>query len=373
VKQSESPAHTRSEGWWLAGFGVASWVYRLFLFASILLFVADQYLLLGLLMAAVCVVSWLLVPLGKFAHYLWTSPRLDRCRPRAMLAGVSLLLLIIAPLKFVPLPSHYRAPGVVTAVERTQVVNGAPGQVRRVLVGSSREVQAGQPLLELANAELELELAAAHAQLEEVDARILLARQEDPAAIQPLVAARLSVVQQLERLELDRERLVVRARHDGIWISPLARELTGRWLPRGTPVGVILDPASMVFTATVSQADADSLFAAHPPVSEVRLRGQAGTALPVTALEVIPADQNQLPSSALGQAAGGSIAVAADDASGRQAMEPFFEVRAHVARLGGVNLLHGRSGTIRFTPGHEPLLDQGWRRLRQLLQQRYQL
>ena len=39
----------------------------------------------------------------------------------------------------------------------------------------------------------------------------------------------------------------------------------------------------------------------------------------------------------------------------------------------GAVLLHGQTGRIRFTTGTEPLLQQGWRRFRQLLQQRYQI
>jgi len=38
-----------------------------------------------------------------------------------------------------------------------------------------------------------------------------------------------------------------------------------------------------------------------------------------------------------------------------------------------VALMHGRSGRIRFSLAPKPLAWQGWRKLRQLVQKRYQL
>ena len=77
MKKSESPARTRREAWWLTGFGLTSGAYRLLIFGGILLLVADHFFLIGLVMAAVCGVSWIAVPVGKFLHYLAASPKLE--------------------------------------------------------------------------------------------------------------------------------------------------------------------------------------------------------------------------------------------------------------------------------------------------------
>jgi putative peptide zinc metalloprotease protein len=55
------------------------------------------------------------------------------------------------------------------------------------------------------------------------------------------------------------------------------------------------------------------------------------------------------------------------------AAEPFYEVRVAVPSDSGAALLHGRSGRVRFRLHPEPLLLQWYRRLRQLVQSRYQL
>ena len=61
------------------------------------------------------------------------------------------------------------------------------------------------------------------------------------------------------------------------------------------------------------------------------------------------------------------------DPHGTQAAEPFFEVRTPITSAGDAAVLHGRGGKIRFDLASEPLLPRGIRRLRQLLQKRYQL
>ena len=53
VKQSESPAHGRREAAWLVVYGIAAGIYRVIVFSGVLLFVADRFLVLGIIMALV--------------------------------------------------------------------------------------------------------------------------------------------------------------------------------------------------------------------------------------------------------------------------------------------------------------------------------
>ncbi|MEE9308612.1 MAG: PqqD family peptide modification chaperone, partial [Spirochaetia bacterium] len=84
-KKSQSPAVNFSEGFWLTFFGILSGLYKLVVFTTILLFVADRFLLLGILMAVVCAVTWIMAPLIRLVQYLASSPRLERTRLRAIL------------------------------------------------------------------------------------------------------------------------------------------------------------------------------------------------------------------------------------------------------------------------------------------------
>jgi len=371
VKKSESPANTRAEAVWLVIFGIASGIYRIIVFGGVLLLVADRFLILGLIMALVCLISWVTVPTGKFIHYLAASPRLDRVRWRAIAVTLGLLGLLLVLLAVIPFPSHFRAPGVVEARERTEVVNEVSGVVQKILALSGTRVSRGEPLLQLSSRELELDLADTLGRYAETEARLRQALSRTNADLMPLASRLESITNRLAKLYADQAALTVRARHEGIWVAPRIREFPGRRVERGTPLGMVVDPGSFEFVATVAETDADAAFARRPRKGEVRVRGQAGVVLDVSRWKVIPGGKQTLPSPALGWVAGGEVPVSPTEPT--KAKEPFFEVRAELPSRQGVALLHGRSGKIRFDLAAEPLLPRWLRRLRQLLQKRYQL
>ena len=84
LRKAKGPGSTKSESIWLGIFGSLSGVYRVFLFAGILLVIADQFLFLGLIMAAVCAVVWIATPVVRLVSYLGSNPSLGRHRARAL-------------------------------------------------------------------------------------------------------------------------------------------------------------------------------------------------------------------------------------------------------------------------------------------------
>lgn len=373
LKKSDSPASNRREAAWYATYGVTSGIYRIIVFGGVLFTVADRFLIIGIVMAVVCLISWVTVPVVKFVRYLAANPRLERIRSRAIGVTAGLALAVILLLAVVPFPAGFRAPGVVKSSERTAMVNETAGQVEKLLVSPGSPVERGQPLLQLRNLELALELAAARAHLAEVDARLLKATKEESADLAPLSRSREAVSASLEKLEHDAEHLTVRAPHAGIWVAPGMEEFVGRWLIRGSELGLVVNPAGFEFVAIVGQEDVDSLFSKTIRDARVRLQGDAGVPLTVNGWRVIPGEQKNLPSAALGWRAGGEVPVAADDANGSKAAEPFFEVHGRIEPKANVALLDGRSGKVRFALSPEPLLPRCAKRLWQLLQKRYQL
>ncbi len=373
LKDLRRPTDSRKQAFWLTFFGIASNIYRIIVFSGIILFVADRFLLLGIIMALVCLTGWIVVPLCKFINYLAASPELDRHRTRAVASTAILLGGIFCFLQFVPFPRHFRAPGILQARERTQIAVKAPGLLDEILTANGSRVTEGQALVQLGNDELGLELTAAEAQQEEIKARLLQAMKMETANLKPLQSMLQAADDRVSKTLEDIEHLTVRARQDGIWIAPSLPDAEGRWLARGAAIGMIIDPSEFEFTATVVQDDVDRLFTDKIPKAEVRIPGQAGEVIPIGALNIIPAEQRLLPSPVLGWSGGGEIQTDMRDPEGRTAAQPFFEVRAEVLEDAGQQLFHGRSGKIRFRIGSQPLLPRWIRRLRQLLQKRYQL
>ncbi len=372
VKKIEPAAKTPGEAFWLTFFGITSGIYRVIVFTGVLLVVADRFLIIGIIMAAVCLISWVTVPVGKFIYYLAQSPRLDRVRLRAVAVSIGLFALLLVFLQFVPFPSHFRAPGVLRAVERSEVINLTAGYVDQLLTKSGERVTAGQPLVRLRNEELELDMRHTLARQQELETRVLKATSDEIASLKPLQSELEATRQRLVKLRADEAALTLRARQNGIWVAPGINDFIGRWVTRGNHLGILVDPSAFEFEATVMQEDVDALFARKMSSAEVRLFGQVSV-LNVSDWKVIPGEQRTLPSPALGWLGGGEVPIAADDPQGQRAAEPFFEVHAGVKPSGEVVLLDGRSGKIRFDLQPEPLLPRWTRRLWQLLQKRYQL
>ena len=372
VKQSTSPGHSKSETAWLTVFGITAIIYRTVIFAGIILFIANKWLLLGALMAVICLVSWICVPIVKLTRYLGTAPQLSRVRPRAVFATLALIGGIIAFIGLVPLPHHFRASGVMQSAHWSQVVTETNGEVMELIAAPGKPVKAGQPLFRMENPELDLQMANATATYKEIETRWRAAMQKDVASLKPLQSRLESAKKTIERISQDKSNLVVRARYDGIWVAPGVEDFRRRFLQRGTPVGLVVDPGNFEFSATVLQEDVDRIFKRKFPGAEVRLFGETGEVVHLKNLRVVPGEQKTLPSPALGFQGGGDVATNMRDQEGRTAAEPFFSLVGDVAG-GQAAMLHGRTGKVRFDLGYEPLLPRWWRQLTQLLQKRFQI
>lgn len=369
---SESPARSHRERFWITTFGILSHLYRLVVFTGIILFVADRFLLLGLIMAVICIFGWIVLPLIKLGRYLLVDPELDRHRARALAVTATLVGGVLAFLQWVPFPDHFRAPGVLQARTRSEVYTGVGGVIEEVRVRSGGRVMEGDVLLRLSNPELAEQLRRAEAARDEVNVRLRAAMERDRSVVEPLTYQLRSVEQLVQRLQEQQALLSIAAPHDGTWVAPRLIDQQGTWIPQGTVVGILIDGATFEFSATVDQDDANRLFTGELEGAAVRLFGQAAQSFPLYHLEVVPGERRQLPSPALGWLGGGEVATAAEDPQGRRAEEPFFEVRGEVGAMGAVAAYHGQSGKVRFRVGRQALLPRAVRRVRQLFQKRFQ-
>ena len=372
-RRSRSPAASRTEAAWLTVFGVLSGIYRFVVFGAILLFLADRFLLAGIIMAVVCAVSWVIVPLLRLIRYLAVDKKLERRRLRAASVCAGTAAVVAAFLLFCPFPSSFKSPGVLKARDSEIVINRVGGEVREVLAASGTRVRPGTALLRLENQELELRIRELEAKLVEVNAVRQRALQERRADVKPVEGVIESISRQLARLQEDRAALLLTARMPGVWVAPHVDELVDSWIPRGANIGEIVDDEAFSFFAVVSQHDVSRLFSEEVRSVDVRIRGTSDRTLPTTGSIRIPVERTALPSAALGLAGGGDVVTNLMDPSGVRAVQPFYEVRLEISTDGPPAIFHGQSGRALFRLPPEPLLRQAVRRLQQLFQERYQL
>ena len=373
VREARSPAHTSGERFPLAFYAVASTVYRVFVCMAILLFVADKLFILGSILAVAAVIAWVLVPLGKFVRYLFTSPELGRVRPRALGTTLAFLVLLAAGLGAIPVPDHVRIEGVVEPVDLAVIHAAGDGYVESTLPSGQMVTADGTVLVTMTNRELEGQHRRLKAQRLELEARRRLAMTQEPAAVQ-IVAEQLSAVdEQLRRIEEQRAALVIRSPLASTWIAPEIDRFQGAYLHRGDRLGLVASLDRVIVRATAGQDVAARLIDQAEMEVEIRLKGRPDLELGGQVLRILPAGQQQLPSASLGYAAGGSMAVSAEDPKGLQAAERFFEVHVAPEETPAVRLLAGQRVMVRLRMPSRPLAVQGWHTLLQLVQKRFHI
>jgi putative peptide zinc metalloprotease protein len=375
VKNAEPAARTRKEAWLLPTYGVISLGYWLVLMSTIIFFIAEQYLEVGIALAWIVFFTAIVLPLLKFAKYLLSSPRLQHQRLRAVTSTAVIGALAFAVLAGVPMPERVRVKGVLQASDFRELYSESGGTLVQVLARPGSWVKAGQPLARLDNPELDYEIRAARRQREQLLAQELQAVSMAVANLQPLVRQRQAVEEKMAQLLQQQKQLVVLAPIEGIWSASELEASRGQWIGRGASLGTVVDDRSWRFVAVLPQVSTH-LFEAGVLYSEIRIGGQQEFNVRSARTEIMPFEQGQLPSAALGMAGGGDIAVQSGDTKGLAAAEPFFRIHAQLPPLEqaqALRRLHGRLGTMRITLPDSPLLVQWERGARQFLQRKFRV
>jgi putative peptide zinc metalloprotease protein len=330
---------------WLLAYAPLSWAYRAVLMVLLTLWAAQTNHLLGL--AALALALWLLLAQPVFAalRYLAASPELHGRRTRAALVAL-LGSGVLGVLAFgAELPHRTHAPGVVWLQDEALVRLGSDGFVEEFLAADGDSVAAGQPLLRLSN-------DALHADLQRVRAE-LARREVERAASFDANALRTGVAgDELARLAAERDRLqqradqlLVRAAVAGRLVIAPRLNRVGQYLPQGQLVAHVLAPGAPLVRALVRNEDiaqvrdgtrAIGVALAHAPAQDIA----------ATLAGAVPRAGVSLPSAALGEAAGGSIALDAADKTGRTALEPHFQLDLRLAP--GVDARIGARALVTF-------------------------
>ncbi|MFO8027183.1 MAG: hypothetical protein R6U56_05930 [Opitutales bacterium] len=370
-KHSQSPAASRADAVWLAGFGIASWCFRVYITYVIIMFVADRYLGLGFLAAVLTVIGLFVLPLYKGLKFLFTEPRIERVRPRAYAVTVAVLAGIVILLGIVPAPRHFRAPGILFAEEAEFIVARSSGSVDN-FEASPAVASAGLTVLQLSNPELPLKRRQLEAKREQLAAVERLQMAREGLGREVLRERRKANSMRIQELEEQEAAMEVKVPKDGRLTLLQPKEHFQRWIQRGEVVGETVPEGSWRFFAVVSQKNVNLLFEQEMKDVSIRFPGSAGRLVEPDGVRIVPGRQEFLPSPALGWKAGGPVRVREDDPDGVRASEPFFLVMLEVEDS-GAPLHHGRVGLVRFRVENEPYAFQWYRKLRQVVQKRFQL
>jgi putative peptide zinc metalloprotease protein len=364
-----SPVTAEGEAGWFAVYGLLAPLYRLTIMVGIALYLAEEFLVVGVVLAAWAVSMQVLKPLLLSIHFIATSPRLAARRARGF-AVVGVCVLLGFGLLSVPAPLVTLAQGVVWPEEQARIVNAVDGFVVETAVDSGAQVKAGDVLLRLDDRRLRMRRDVLAARLKELGDEQTAQRQTSRVRA-AMVADDITAV----RAELDHvsdriASLTVRSATDGRFYPSDPHELTGKWLRQGDVIGFVIKPSRPTIRAVVAQ-DAIGLLRENETTAEVMLADGLGKSVSARIVREVPAGSRELPSMALGAAGGGEIAVDMNDTAGRTAAQEVFQIEL-VLPSNTVVAGIGERAYVRLQHGSESLWEQWSRSIRQLLLSRLQ-
>lgn len=379
IKNAKPPTVQPGEKPWLISYGWAAMVYRVFLFFSITLFVMGQMFGLGLVLAIWTAAVWFVMPMGKWTHWLATSPQIADKRGRAVLTSVAAVALAGLLVGAVPMPDYQRASAVIESEQFTGVFAGADGFIIEVLAGPGEFVEKDQTIAVAENLELLAQLDRAMGLIRELEAQFRSAMSQG-VPVADLLAERRAVL--LGNLTLLQDRvaaLTIRAPHDG-YVADDARKLVGQYVQQGQPICAVVASDTIRVVASMDQRQADwlqTMSFEQDFSAQIRRHTQPGVAYGVTEFVRRDAGDRALPHPALADIGGGQVQTSRDQQAGggqsAQATTPRFIVEMEAdfdASATQLPPMPGERVAVRFELPARPLLSQWVDRLRQLVQGR---
>ena len=370
MREADEVTSLWSERVWFVFYGIAAFIYRMFIMFAIIAYIAGRFFIIGVLLAIWAATTQLLLPIGKGIKFLSGSPKLRTNRPRALITTFAAIALILGALFLVPFPSYSIVDGVIWPSQQAQVRAGTNGFVTKVATTTDQKVRSGDLMMQLDDPFMRARLELIDTQLAglEIQRSALIRTDRVQSA---LIAEEIDVVQNdRARLVEELEALDIRAPRVGTAVLPNASDLEGSFVAKGNVIGyVVAQRDTQTVRTVVSQNQIDLVRNDTQSVSVMPVEWGAE---PIKAiiLREVPGATQQLPTPALGTAGGGNVPVDPSDPNGVQTLGRFFEFEILMVQP-SADILLGRRVRVRFDHGTSPLGFQAYRSLRQLFLRLY--
>lgn len=365
IQDIDIPASSDGEKRWMAFFAVASFIYRMLIYFTIIFFIAGKFFFIGILLALWALSSMFVVPLFKGISYLFRSNQLTQKRSRAFAYTGSIASVIFLFVFVIPLPWHTVSEGVIWPSEKSKVRMGTAAFVDKVLVAHGQRVSKGQPLILCRDETLSTEIKKKQYELLELSAQQRSFRQSNVVQVSIVDKDIDRVASELKRARERAAELVIRAPSDGIFYADRINDLPGKHFAQGEPVAYVLNSEINTIRVVVPQEKADIVRNSTEGV-EVRLSTNLDQVIEAHVRREVPAASKDLPSAGLAGLGGGAIAVDPREKDRLKTFQRIFQFDVEVDRVTRINNLGSRA-YVRFYHGFSPLAYRWYKSIKQLL------
>lgn len=374
MKSDQSrPALSAGEAPWLVSYSLLSFMYRMFIAAVILLFVAEQYLILGVVLAIWAGYLMVLAPLVKVVKQFWQDPALVEKRAKAIAMSSMAISLLVALLGTLPVPMSTFVEGVVWMPEQAEIRAPHDCFGEQLVATPQTRVSQGQALLVCVDPELEANVQELTAKEQELLARLLNATKMDRVDMQVVQSELLQVQRELTDARQRQQSSTLVSQVDGDFVMPTPTDFAGRYWQRGKLIAYVLEPNHYTLLTLVPQLQAELVRNATRSI-EVRSVENVHHQVNAEIRRAVPSATKALPSMALALQGGGEIGLdpnPTEDGS-PQTLLPMFQFELALVDAPVPYALGGRVH-IRFVHDPMPLAQQWYRQLRELFLKRFDI
>jgi len=359
----EAPPRERR---WLAGYGLASLLYRYVVMVTIAWWLLETVPLLGVVLAGYALWPMIVQPVIRLSRWVMTSHELAGRRWSATAPGAAMLSALALAITLLPVAASSRVTGVIRPAESIAVVAPESGELR--VFPGTRAVGIGQSIVTLHAPALQDESARLDARAAALDAAIGAALASDPLEARLLRGERRALLARSRELRSRIDALNVHATVDGQFVPAAAGPLPGQYVERGTVLGHLVDDGALTVHAVLQEHQFARTRHGGPSRASVRLAEAPLQRHPARTVRESPSAGHRLPSAALAGTGTGGIAVASD--TGRlQTLRPVFDIELELPAELRVAGLGGRA-YVTFHHPPEPLARRWWRGVRRLFLER---
>ena len=273
------------EAFWLTFYFFTSWAYRVLVYVAIIWMLSDQYFGLGVVISVLAFITMVVVPTGKFAHWLLTSPALMDVRGRAYGVSLGVTAVVVALVGFVPFPDRYRVEGVIESPERLELVMQSEAFIEQVHVHDGEAVKKGQLLVTSTNAGLTSQKADFVSQRAEAEVMRANAVSRETGLLATIDARIRAIDQRIAEIDERIGRLKLVSPIDGEIVAPKLEAARGAFVNRGTILGAVVKREGMRVAATLDQTQPSAVFRSDD-VKMIEVRTFARPDLTVSGNEV---------------------------------------------------------------------------------------
>jgi putative peptide zinc metalloprotease protein len=305
VKGHASPAYDRRESLWLFGYGVSALVYRLFLMVTIVLFVAQQYFVIGVVLAIWSLLGTFIWPNLKMLVTTWRDSTVRSGSRSPALVIPLCIALVVLLLGFLRLPLSTTIEGVVQIADDRRVLVRENCFISEIHQSSGMPVSANELLVSCDNPRLRTEKEVLQHQYAEALAQ-LQGVWDDPVQIKIYNEELARLQSEIAENQLRLDALKLYAGADGTWIIDRASDLPGRFVSRGDLLGYVITDQQVEVRGMIPEADIDFVRARIDRVHALKAADLYGELEPAS-WHIFPAATREPVSEILSEAGGGAI------------------------------------------------------------------